>query len=174
MAKAHKLAEKSITLVARAVGRSLKSSTASAPTRRSPPSGPTSPCSRATRKRSRPSAGPVPPTRSARAVSPKSASRSLTASSPTKSSSTKRSAKSRRRSLSATARSSWSRTAPSTATLKMSCPSTLPFFKHLEEVFPGRDIRAHNDEKLHNHGTSAPSPTVAARSSPSISPTAAT
>jgi len=28
------------------------------------------------------------------------------------------------------------------------------FFKHLEEVFPGRDISAHNDEKLHNHGTS--------------------
>src|SRR5712691_6144665 len=28
------------------------------------------------------------------------------------------------------------------------------FFKHLEEVFPGRDIRAHSDEKLHNHGTS--------------------
>ena len=28
------------------------------------------------------------------------------------------------------------------------------FFKHLEEVFPGRDIRAHHDEKLHNHGTS--------------------
>ena len=28
------------------------------------------------------------------------------------------------------------------------------FFKHLEEVFPGRDIRAHGDEKLHNHGTS--------------------
>src|SRR5689334_4585859 len=28
------------------------------------------------------------------------------------------------------------------------------FFRHLEEVFPGRDIRAHNDEKLHNHGTS--------------------
>src|SRR5882762_4337481 len=28
------------------------------------------------------------------------------------------------------------------------------FFKHLEEVFPGRDIVAHNDEKLHNHGTS--------------------
>jgi uncharacterized radical SAM superfamily Fe-S cluster-containing enzyme len=28
------------------------------------------------------------------------------------------------------------------------------FFKHLEDVFPGRDIRAHNDEKLHNHGTS--------------------
>src|SRR5712672_3343389 len=28
------------------------------------------------------------------------------------------------------------------------------FFKHLEEVFPGRDIRAHNDEKLHDHGTS--------------------
>src|SRR5438067_3514417 len=27
------------------------------------------------------------------------------------------------------------------------------FFKHLEEVFPGRDIRAHNDEKLHNHGS---------------------
>src|ERR1044071_348264 len=26
------------------------------------------------------------------------------------------------------------------------------FFKHLEEAFPGRDIRAHNDEKLHNHG----------------------
>ena len=23
------------------------------------------------------------------------------------------------------------------------------FFRHLEEVFPGRDIRAHNDEKLH-------------------------
>jgi uncharacterized radical SAM superfamily Fe-S cluster-containing enzyme len=28
------------------------------------------------------------------------------------------------------------------------------FFRHLEEMFPGRDIRAHNDEKLHNHGTS--------------------
>ena len=27
------------------------------------------------------------------------------------------------------------------------------FFKHLEEVFPGRDIRAHNDEKLHHHGS---------------------
>src|SRR6201985_171900 len=29
-----------------------------------------------------------------------------------------------------------------------------PMMQHLEEVFPGRDIRAHNDEKLHNHGTS--------------------
>jgi uncharacterized radical SAM superfamily Fe-S cluster-containing enzyme len=28
------------------------------------------------------------------------------------------------------------------------------FFKHLEDVFPGRDIAAHNDEKLHHHGTS--------------------
>src|SRR5579864_4137354 len=28
------------------------------------------------------------------------------------------------------------------------------FFKHLEDVFPGRDIRAHNDETLHNHGSS--------------------
>src|SRR5579864_1833548 len=28
------------------------------------------------------------------------------------------------------------------------------FFQHLEQVFPGRDIRAHNDEKLHHHGTS--------------------
>ncbi|HZS52640.1 MAG TPA: radical SAM protein [Bryobacterales bacterium] len=28
------------------------------------------------------------------------------------------------------------------------------FFRHLESVFPGRDIRAHNDEKLHNHGSS--------------------
>ncbi len=28
------------------------------------------------------------------------------------------------------------------------------FFRHLEEVFPGRDIRAHNDERLHHHGTS--------------------
>ena len=28
------------------------------------------------------------------------------------------------------------------------------FFRHLEEVFPGRDIRAHADEGLHNHGTS--------------------
>src|ERR1700685_1940030 len=28
------------------------------------------------------------------------------------------------------------------------------FFRHLEETFPGRDIRAHNDEKLHKHGTS--------------------
>jgi uncharacterized radical SAM superfamily Fe-S cluster-containing enzyme len=29
-----------------------------------------------------------------------------------------------------------------------------PMFKHLEDSFPGRDIRAHGDEKLHNHGTS--------------------
>src|SRR5215216_2802324 len=28
------------------------------------------------------------------------------------------------------------------------------FFEHLEQVFPGRDIPAHNDEKLHNHGSS--------------------
>ncbi len=28
------------------------------------------------------------------------------------------------------------------------------FSKHLEDVFPGRDIRAHNDETLHNHGSS--------------------
>ncbi len=28
------------------------------------------------------------------------------------------------------------------------------FFKHLEDVFPGRDIRAHNDETLHKHGSS--------------------
>ena len=28
------------------------------------------------------------------------------------------------------------------------------FSAHLEQVFPGRDIRAHNDEKLHNHGSS--------------------
>ncbi len=28
------------------------------------------------------------------------------------------------------------------------------FSQHLEDVFPGRDIKAHNDEKLHHHGTS--------------------
>jgi uncharacterized radical SAM superfamily Fe-S cluster-containing enzyme len=28
------------------------------------------------------------------------------------------------------------------------------FFKHLEDVFPGRDIRAHNDQRLHDHGRS--------------------
>jgi uncharacterized radical SAM superfamily Fe-S cluster-containing enzyme len=28
------------------------------------------------------------------------------------------------------------------------------FFKHLEDTFPGSDIRAHNDETLHNHGSS--------------------
>src|SRR2546429_2865407 len=28
------------------------------------------------------------------------------------------------------------------------------FSEHLERVFPGRDIKAHNDEKLHNHGSS--------------------
>ena len=28
------------------------------------------------------------------------------------------------------------------------------FSQHLEDVFPGRDIRAHNDEKLHDHGSS--------------------
>ncbi len=28
------------------------------------------------------------------------------------------------------------------------------FYRHLEEMFPGSDIRAHNDEKLHNHGSS--------------------
>ena len=28
------------------------------------------------------------------------------------------------------------------------------FFRHLEEVFPGRDIRAHHDEHLHHHGSS--------------------
>jgi 7,8-dihydro-6-hydroxymethylpterin dimethyltransferase len=28
------------------------------------------------------------------------------------------------------------------------------FFKHLEDVFPGRDIRAHNDKDMHKHGSS--------------------
>jgi len=28
------------------------------------------------------------------------------------------------------------------------------FFRHLEETFPGSDIRSHADEKLHNHGSS--------------------
>ena len=28
------------------------------------------------------------------------------------------------------------------------------FFKHLEETFPGSDMRAHSDETLHNHGSS--------------------
>src|ERR1700716_1573032 len=28
------------------------------------------------------------------------------------------------------------------------------FSRHLEDVFPGRDIKAHNDEKLHHHGSS--------------------
>jgi uncharacterized radical SAM superfamily Fe-S cluster-containing enzyme len=28
------------------------------------------------------------------------------------------------------------------------------FFKHLEDVFPGRDIRAHNDQDMHHHGSS--------------------
>jgi len=28
------------------------------------------------------------------------------------------------------------------------------FFRHLEETFPGSDIQSHNDEKLHNHGSS--------------------
>jgi uncharacterized radical SAM superfamily Fe-S cluster-containing enzyme len=29
------------------------------------------------------------------------------------------------------------------------------FLQHIENLFPGRDIEAHNDEKLHNHGTSS-------------------
>jgi hypothetical protein len=28
------------------------------------------------------------------------------------------------------------------------------FLTHIETMFPGRDIDAHNDEKLHNHGSS--------------------
>jgi uncharacterized radical SAM superfamily Fe-S cluster-containing enzyme len=28
------------------------------------------------------------------------------------------------------------------------------FFRHLEQTFPGRDIRSHNDSTLHNHGSS--------------------
>ena len=28
------------------------------------------------------------------------------------------------------------------------------FLAHIERMFPGRDIQAHNDEKLHNHGSS--------------------
>jgi uncharacterized radical SAM superfamily Fe-S cluster-containing enzyme len=28
------------------------------------------------------------------------------------------------------------------------------FFKHLEDSYPGSDMRSHNDEKLHNHGSS--------------------
>ena len=28
------------------------------------------------------------------------------------------------------------------------------FYRHIEQVFPGRDIRAHNDSTLHKHGSS--------------------
>ncbi len=28
------------------------------------------------------------------------------------------------------------------------------FYRHIESVFPGRDIRAHNDQRLHRHGAS--------------------
>ncbi|HWR49492.1 MAG TPA: radical SAM protein, partial [Bryobacteraceae bacterium] len=28
------------------------------------------------------------------------------------------------------------------------------FYRHIERAFPGRDIRAHNDERLHRHGSS--------------------
>jgi len=28
------------------------------------------------------------------------------------------------------------------------------FYRHIEQVFPGRDIRAHNDATLHKHGSS--------------------
>jgi len=28
------------------------------------------------------------------------------------------------------------------------------FLEHIEKMFPGRDIQSHNDEKLHNHGSS--------------------
>ncbi len=49
------------------------------------------------------------------------------------------------------------------------------FFKHLEESFPGRDIRAHGDGDKNSTTTAPrPSPMAAARSSPSTSPTAAT
>ena len=49
------------------------------------------------------------------------------------------------------------------------------FFKHLEESFPGRDMRAHG-KATRSCTTTAPrpSPTAAARCSPSTSPTAAT
>src|ERR687884_2126714 len=29
------------------------------------------------------------------------------------------------------------------------------FLKHIESMFPGRDIQAHNDENLHDHGSSS-------------------
>src|SRR5438105_489012 len=29
------------------------------------------------------------------------------------------------------------------------------FLQHIESLFPGRDMESHNDEKLHNHGTSS-------------------
>jgi uncharacterized radical SAM superfamily Fe-S cluster-containing enzyme len=29
------------------------------------------------------------------------------------------------------------------------------FLQHIESLFPGRDMRSHNDEELHNHGTSS-------------------
>ena len=42
---------------------------------------------------------------------------------------------------------------PSTAASRTSSPST-PVPHAPRRVFAGRDIRAHNDEKLHNHGSS--------------------
>ena len=48
------------------------------------------------------------------------------------------------------------------------------FFKHLEESFPGRDIRAHGTTRSCTTTAPRPSRTAAARCSPSTSPTAAT
>ena len=69
-------------------------------------------------------------------------------------SSTKRSVKSKPRSSSATGKILMVKECPVHGHFEDMMAVDVKFLEHLEQVFPGRDIDAHNDAKLHNHGSS--------------------
>ena len=103
---------------------------------------------------SRRSAGRARPIRSARAACRKSASRSSTAKSPTKSCTNEKVGEIKAQIIERDGKILMVKDCPKHGHFEDVMAIDPAFFQHLEEVFPGRDIRAHNDEKLHNHGTS--------------------
>ena len=118
------------------------------------PSGPTSHCSSRIRRPSRRSAGRVRPIRCARTACARRVRRFSTAPSRSRSLLNEKVGEIKATILEKDGKIVMVKDCPIHGHFEDTMAIDTAFFKHLEEVFPGRDIRAHNDEKLHNHGSS--------------------
>ncbi len=134
----------------------MSGSTASARTRRSRPSGAKSRCSRATRKRSRRWAGRVPTDSLCPKCVPEIRKQILDGKLPHEVLFNEKVGEIKAQIIERDGQILMVKDCPKHGHFEDVMSIDTKFFKHLEESFPGRDIRAHGagDEKLHNHGTS--------------------